>query len=82
MYKKLNFPRTLHEFIGNQKITTVLSMLLENKKSGRTFPDLIFYGPPGLGKTTLAQIIASELHTDFTMILGGQIEIDALDTYY
>jgi Holliday junction DNA helicase RuvB len=79
MYKKLNFPRTLHEFIGNQKITTVLSMLLENKKSGRTFPDLIFYGPPGLGKTTLAQIIASELHTDFTMILGGQIEIDALE---
>lgn len=58
-------PQKLSEFIGQSNLVgtgKIINTLVKNKNY---FPSLIFWGPPGSGKTTLARIIAKELHKQF-----------------
>ena len=53
-------PKTLAEYIGQEKVKENLSIFIEAAKRRReTLDHVLLYGPPGLGKTTLAGIIAS-----------------------
>lgn len=61
-------PKTLIDFVGQEQLVgkdKIINKLLENSKKTNFFPSLIFWGPPGSGKTTLARIIANELKTKF-----------------
>ncbi|HEX4018166.1 MAG TPA: Holliday junction branch migration DNA helicase RuvB [Frankiaceae bacterium] len=68
-------PSTLDEFIGQPKVREQLSIVLEGAVSRGRPPDhLLLSGPPGLGKTTLAMIVASELGTALRITSGPAIE--------
>lgn len=59
-------PRTLDDFIGHDGLKQNLSVFINGAKSrGEAMDHVLLYGPPGLGKTTLAHIIANELGTNF-----------------
>ncbi|HUB80334.1 MAG TPA: Holliday junction branch migration DNA helicase RuvB [Bryobacteraceae bacterium] len=60
-------PRRLADFTGQSKLKENLSIAIEAaKKRGEAMDHVLLYGPPGLGKTTLAAIIAEELEVAFT----------------
>jgi Holliday junction DNA helicase RuvB len=64
-------PRRLAEFIGQQQLRANLGVFIEAARSRREALDhALFAGPPGLGKTTLAQIVAAELGVGFRMTSG------------
>ena len=59
-------PQDLTEFTGQDKIVTNLKIFVAAAKMrGESLDHVLFHGPPGLGKTTLAHIIANELEGDF-----------------
>lgn len=59
-------PKTLVDFIGHESLKQNLSVFVSGAKSrGEAMDHVLLYGPPGLGKTTLAHIIANELGTNF-----------------
>lgn len=58
-------PTKIEDFVGQNKIIEVIKSLLKQANTTDFFPSLIFWGPPGSGKTTLARIIASELNRKF-----------------
>lgn len=60
-------PKTISEFFGQEKIFGEGSFLREAVRQGRV-PSLLFWGPPGSGKTTLARILATELSADFIQL--------------
>jgi Holliday junction DNA helicase RuvB len=69
-------PRRLQEFIGQHKVKENLAVAIEAAKSrGETLDHVLLYGPPGLGKTTLATIIANEMGVDFSQTSGPVLQI-------
>ena len=72
-------PQLLEEYIGQEKIKTTLKVYIDAAKSRKEALDhVLFYGPPGLGKTTLAGIIAKEMGTNMAAILNNLQEGDVL----
>ena len=67
-------PKTLSEFVGQAAAKDNLRVFIESAKSRREAMDhVLFFGPPGLGKTTLAQIVARELGVGFRATSGPVI---------
>ena len=68
-------PRTLKEFIGQPKIKEGLGIAIQAAiHRGEPLDHVLLFGPPGLGKTTLAQIIAHELGVNFRSTSGPTVE--------
>jgi Holliday junction DNA helicase RuvB len=69
-------PKRLQEFIGQKKAKENLAIAIEAARSrGEALDHVLLYGPPGLGKTTLASIIANELGVAFQQTSGPAIQI-------
>ncbi|MFC1851915.1 Holliday junction branch migration DNA helicase RuvB [candidate division CSSED10-310 bacterium] len=68
-------PQSLAEYIGQTKVKDNLGIFIEaTKRRNEALDHLLFYGPPGLGKTTLANIISRELDVGFSSTSGPVIE--------
>ncbi len=68
-------PRTFDEFIGQEKIKENLKIFIEaTGKRKEPLDHVLFYGPPGLGKTTLSHIIAAELNVNIKSTSGPVLE--------
>jgi Holliday junction DNA helicase RuvB len=69
-------PQRLAEFIGQKKVKDNLDVAIQAAKSrGEALDHVLLYGPPGLGKTTLATIIANELAVAFQQTSGPTLQI-------
>jgi Holliday junction DNA helicase RuvB len=69
-------PQLLKEFIGQKKIKENLMVAIEAARSrGEALDHVLLYGPPGLGKTTLANIIANEMAASFQQTSGPALQI-------
>ncbi len=68
-------PKKLNEYIGQEKVKENLRVYIEAaKRRNESLDHVLLYGPPGLGKTTLAEIIANEMGVNFKVTSGPAIE--------
>lgn len=68
-------PMSLDEYIGQEKIKSTLKIFIDAAKNrGESLDHVLFYGPPGLGKTTLCGIIANEMGVNLKVTSGPAIE--------
>ncbi len=68
-------PQNLKEYIGQDKVKENMKIYIESaKKRGEPLDHCLLYGPPGLGKTTLSNIIANEMNSNIKITSGPAIE--------
>ena len=68
-------PQTLQQYIGQQKVKEELAVYIQAARSrSEALDHVLLYGPPGLGKTTLAMVIANELEVGIKTTSGPAIE--------
>ena len=68
-------PRRLEDFVGQERVKEQLAVFIEAAKArGEALDHVLLAGPPGLGKTSLAQIVANELGADFINTAGPALE--------
>lgn len=68
-------PKTLSEYIGQDKVKESMKIYIEAaKKRGEPLDHVLLYGPPGLGKTTLSNIISNEMNSNIKITSGPAIE--------
>lgn len=68
-------PKILEDYIGQNKVKENMKIYIEAaKKRGEPLDHVLLYGPPGLGKTTLAGIISNEMHSNIKITSGPAIE--------
>ena len=67
-------PQTLDEYIGQNKVKENMKIYIEAaKKRGEPLDHCLFYGPPGLGKTTISNIISNEMNSNIKITSGPAI---------
>jgi holliday junction DNA helicase RuvB len=68
-------PKRLEDFVGQERVKEQLAVFIEAAKArGEALDHVLFAGPPGLGKTSLAQIVANELGVEFVPTAGPALE--------
>ena len=67
-------PKYLNHYLGQEKIKTELTIYIEAAKRREDLDHVLLYGPPGLGKTTMAMVIANEMDTTIRTTSGPAIE--------
>ena len=68
-------PRRLEDFVGQRAVKDQLAVFIEAARArGEALDHVLLAGPPGLGKTSLAQIVAGELEVDFVPTAGPALE--------